>query len=133
MSNVLKYENRLVRALSGPSAVPLPDGLQPFHLASPAERRRRCRFVLANAFLRWRRGSISLVDAVRAEAGSEPSGEYALREMRMCLAELNLTAWEAHPFRLRADVRSLFRRTIARVSPHRGGWHVHRPTPPRSA
>lgn len=51
-------------------------------------------------------------------------------EMRHVLHELNLPAWESHPARLRAEVHSLFRRTIGRLTPHSGGWNVQ---PPQSA
>lgn len=125
MSNVLKFETRLVRSLSGVSGVPLPDELQPFHLASPNERRRRIRRTLVGGLVVWRKGGVSLVDAVRSYASSDATAEYALREMRHVLCELNLPAWEAHPNRVRADVRALFKKAIRRVDVHRGGWRVH--------
>lgn len=71
-----------------------------------------------------------MVAAVRAAADGAAVAEYALHEMRKVLFEINLPAWEAHPARLRSDVHALFRRTIGRLTPHRGGWNVR---PPRSA
>jgi hypothetical protein len=130
LSNVLQFENRLVRSLRGEIQVPRPDALQPFHLASPAERCRRVRRVLLQAFLLWRAGGKTMVTAVREAADGRASGEYALIELRRVLLELDLIAWESHPARLRSDVRTLFRRTIGRLTPHRGGWHVN---PPRVA
>lgn len=130
MADVIEFQNRLVRSLSGDSQVQPPPQLLPFHQASPVERRRRCRFVLANAFLIWRRGGISLTESVREAAAGTAAGEYALIEMRHVLCELNLPAWETHPHRVRADVHRLFRKTIGRLTPHRGGWHVR---PPKSA
>lgn len=104
----------------------MPDELQPFHLASPSERNRRIRRRLVAALVVWRKGGISLVDAVRHGCPPEdPSAEYALQVMRRVLLELNLPAWEAHPARLRSDIRNLFRRAIGRVDVHRGGWRVH--------
>lgn len=129
-AEVLEFQNRLVRSLSGDSQVPPPDELLPFHKAPPLERRRRCRHVLLNAFLIWRRGGISLVESVREAAGGGAAAEYALQEMRKVLFEINLPAWESHPARLRSEVRSLFKRTAGRLKPHCGGWHVH---PPKSA
>lgn len=126
---------RLENALSGNSHVPLPDALQPFHLASAKERARRTRRVLCGAWVIWARGGWTLIDAVREAAEGTAVGEYALQAMRRCLLELNLDAWERHPFRVRADVRALFRRTIGRLTPHRGGWRVGPPSPrtPRAA
>lgn len=70
------------------------------------------------------------MESVRESAAGNVAGHYALVELRHVLLELDLDAWEQHPVRVRADVRSLFRRTIGRLTPHRGGWHVG---PPRSA
>lgn len=128
MSKILNFENRLVRAIRGAPEIPVPDSLQSFHLASPDERRRRVRRVLVQAFVLWRAGGTTMVDAVREVGDGRAAGEYALRELRHVLLELNLTAWESHPVRLRADVHSLFRRTIGRLTPHRGGWRVNAPT-----
>lgn len=66
-----------------------------------------------------------MVAAVREESSCGAAAEYALRELRMFLHQLDLTSWETHPNRLRAEISSVFKRTIGRVSVHRGGWRVH--------
>lgn len=109
-----------------PAYVGVPDALAPFHLASPSERQRRTRDVLQWAWKVYARGGKSLVESVREAAAGSPVGAFALQQMRHVLLELNLPAWEAHPNRTRADVHRLFRKTISRVSPHRGGWRVTR-------
>jgi hypothetical protein len=58
--------------------------------------------------------------------GHDASVEYAKIALRHTLRELNLSAWESHPNRTRADVHALFRKTIGRLTPRRGGWHVHK-------
>lgn len=133
MSNVLQFENRLVRSLSGDSQVQPPDELQPFHLASEKERRRRVRRVLIAGYTTWRKGGFTIPEAIAEVAGVTAVGYYALIELRRFLLELDILAWEKHPVRLRADVRNLFRRAIGRLSPHRGGWTVRRSTPPEAA
>lgn len=133
MANVLQFQNRLVSSLSGVSQVPPPDELQPFHLAPEKERQRRCRRVLLEGYALWRKGGISIVDAVREAAAGGAVGHYALAELRRFLLHLDLTAWEQHPARLRADVRSLVRRVAGRLAPHRGGWRVGPPPKPRAA
>lgn len=122
-----KRKNPLVSALSGDFQVPRPDALQPFHLASPDERRRRIRRVLIKAWSQWRFGELNLVDAVREAGGPGAEAEYALTELRRVLLEINLWQWEAHPARVRADVTALFRRAIGRLTPHRGGWRCSAP------
>lgn len=125
MSNILPFENRLVRRLAGVSQVSRPDALQPFHRASEDERRRRVVVVIERALKLWGAGGTTMVAAVRAAADGTPAGEYALLQLRRTLLELDLVSWEEHPARLRSDVRSLLKRTIGRLTPHRGGWRVH--------
>jgi hypothetical protein len=121
VAQVLKFENRLVRSLREAPETPAPDELQPFHLASPAERTRRVRRVLLAGYATWTKRGHSIIDAVRAGADG-PEAEYALRQLRLTLLQLDIGGWETHPMRTRADVRRLFRKTIGRLSPHRGGW-----------
>jgi len=119
-------QNLLERRLSATPAA-MPDELQPFHLASAGERNRRIRRTLVEAFVVWRAaaGEVSMVDAVRMAGGEQFAiAEHGLQVMRRVLLELNLTAWEEHPARLRSDVRALFRRAIRKVDVHRGGWRV---------
>ena len=124
-------DNILVRWLSRISQVPPPDALRPFHLASEGERRRRVRRVLVEARRSYRSGAVSVLDAIDDAAAplagvEQAAGEYAKIELRRTLLEINLHAWERHPARLRADVHSALRRTIGRLTPHRGGWLVRR-------
>lgn len=113
-------------SISGGIQIPVPDSLAPFHLASSAERARRVRDVLLMAHRVYRRGGISLVNSVNEAATSSAVGEYAKISLRRVLLELNLDAWESHPNRTRDDVHRLFRKTIGRLTPHRGGWRVTR-------
>lgn len=79
----------------------------------------------------WRiyaRGGISMTDAIGAADRTSPVAEYAKISLRRILLELNLTAWQEHPIRTRADVHALFRKAIGRLTPHRGGWLVRNPT-----
>lgn len=115
---------RLDFANSGRAVVP--DALAPFHLASPAERRRRVRDVLLLAWRVYRRGGLSLCDSINEAADGSATGEYAKTELRRVLLEINLVAWESHPNRTRDDVHRLLRRAIGRLTPHRGGWRVSR-------
>lgn len=103
-----------------------PDALKPFRLASVDERTRRVRDVLTWAWAIYRRGDVSIVDAIDEAANGGAVGEYAKRALRRILLELNLPAWEAHPNRTRADVHRLFRKAINKLTPHRGGWQVSR-------
>lgn len=80
--------------------------------------------MLARAFVIWRRGGSTMIEAVREAADGAATGEYALIEMRRLLLHINLAEWESHPTRLRAEVHSVFRRSIGRLTPHRGGWRV---------
>lgn len=102
----------------------MPEELQAFHLASPNERRRRIRRTLAAGFVIWRRGGISMVEAVREAGAGAATSEYALRELRKLLGTLDLSGWESFPNRLRAEVSSAFKRAIGRITVHRGGWVV---------
>lgn len=89
--------------------------------------------MLVRGWAIWRAGDRTIIEAVREAAGENFAlAHYALVEMRHVLLQLDLDEWEKHPARLRAEVRSLFKRAIARITPHRGGWHVPPPrTPPR--
>lgn len=119
--------------LSGGSQVPPPDALLPFHLASPEERTRRVRRVLVRALALYRAGAPSMLLAINDAAEGGAEGEYAKMQLRRVLHDINLPAWEQHPARLRADVRSLLTRTIGKLTPHRGGWLVGRPSSTRAA
>jgi hypothetical protein len=102
----------------------VPDALAPFHLASVDERTRRVRDVLGWAWSIYRRGGLSMCDAINAAAEGNAAGEYAKITLRRILLELNLTAWERHPNRTRRDVHGLFRKAINKLGGHRGGWRV---------
>lgn len=116
--------NTVVSCLTGENKVALPDALTPFHLASQEERHRRVREVLVRAHDIYRAGELSMVDSINeATRPGSCVGEYAKITLRRILLELNLTAWEQHPARLRQEVHSLFKRAIGRVTPHRGGWN----------
>lgn len=104
----------------------MPDDLAPFHRASSAERDRRVRRVLRQAWRVYAEGELSLVQSVRRATENMAESEFALRKMRRVLFEINLVAWEEHPNRTRADVHALFRKAISRGAPHRGGWRVSR-------
>lgn len=122
----LPESNLLVSALSGDFQVQPPDALQPFHLASKAERSRRLCRVLRLGWKLWSLGDRSIIDATREAAGGGAEGHYALNEMRCVLLELNLDHWEHHPNRSRRDVHALFRKAIGRLATHLGGWQVRR-------
>ena len=122
---VAEARDTVVSCLSGENKVALPDALTPFHLASQDERHRRVREVLVRAYELFRGGGMSMVASINAAcvAPSSPAGEYAKIVLRRILLELNLTAWEEHPARLRSEIHSLFKRAIGRVTPHKGGWN----------
>jgi hypothetical protein len=109
-----------------PPPVGVPDALAPFHLASPAERMRRVRDVLRIAWRIYRDGKRSMCDSIDDAAAGSATGPFAKISLRRILLELNLSAWESHPARTRADVHALFRRAIGRLTPHRGGWRISR-------
>lgn len=112
---------------TGGPLVAVPDTLAPFHLASQGERRRRVRDVLAWAWRIYSRDRVtSMLKAVEVAADGSATGPYALVEIRKTLLEINLPAWESHPNRKRRDVHAAFRKTIGRLTPHRGGWTVRR-------
>lgn len=126
-----KYRNSALPASNVGAAIPaetrIPDALAPFHLATPPERARRARDVLLLAWRIYRKGELSMVDSINAAAAPcDAAGEYAKISLRRILLELNLNAWESHPTRTRRDVHALFRRTIGKLTPHRGGWLVRR-------
>lgn len=110
--------------LGNVKGVEIPDSLQSFIRASQGERDRRVRRVLAQAWAHYRAGEVSLIDSINAASGGGVEGEYAKRFMRAVLLRLDLDDWEKHPSRVRADVHRLFRVTIGRLTPHRGGWLV---------
>lgn len=84
------------------------------------------RRVLAHAWLLYRDGGGTMLDAVDEAANGGAEGEYAKVELRRVLLHINLVEWERHPARLRSDVHHLLRRTIGKLTPHRGGWRVAR-------
>jgi hypothetical protein len=61
----------------------------------------------------WREGELSIVQAVRRAAGDNFNiAHHALTEMRRCLLEIDVEAWERHPHRVRWDVHRLFKKAI---------------------
>lgn len=103
----------------------MPDELLPLHKAPQQERTRRTAGVLLKGWAVWRKGELSIIHAVREAGGKNFAiAEFGLRQLRRTLFELDLDAWERHPNRTRGDVRRLFKKTIGRLGPHRGGWIV---------
>lgn len=94
--------------------------------------RARARVVLLRAADLYRERRGSMLDCIKLAADDFLDAEFARRVLRGVLWEMNLSAWQEHPIRRRADVWRALKTAIRWCSRRAGGWRVGADRPARA-